>query len=127
MAPVMYRLLEQNPASPQHSRHSARAAAKVAADRPLGACEGAVETTAAENCWEASDQRRDAKRHFAESGVSCVWRHFSAEIVPLCYACTTKDEYRHTCNEQRKYVVSKLPIKRLKRTTRLGREGSPQN
>jgi hypothetical protein len=59
----MYRLLENNPARPQNSRHPARATAKRSG-KPAGKPEeGAVEKPPAAICWEASDQRRDAKRH----------------------------------------------------------------
>jgi len=78
-APVMYRLLERNPASPKNSRHPASASANEAAleKRETGrkqSAAGAVETTTARsNSWEASDQRRRPKRHSIRSGVSCVW------------------------------------------------------
>ena len=45
----MYRLLGKIPASPQNSRHSARAIAKEAIDRLGEPVEGAVEITAGHN------------------------------------------------------------------------------
>ena len=45
--PVMYRLLERNPASPQNSRHSVRASAKEAVDRPREPVKSAMDITIA--------------------------------------------------------------------------------
>jgi hypothetical protein len=75
----MYRLLEKRPASPKKSRRPARASANKAAlqkgnDRQGQAAVGTVEKTAVHHMiWEASDQRRTAKRHSAWNGVLCVW------------------------------------------------------
>jgi len=57
IVPVMYRLLEDSgqPARQQTLGKSSR----QGSGRPAGrACAGAVDTTTAVNCWEASDQRR---------------------------------------------------------------------
>ena len=59
----MYRLLERFRPARKNSRRSTRAAIHEVADRSREPVEGAVEITTAHNCWEASDQRRDAKRH----------------------------------------------------------------
>jgi len=80
-----------------------------------------VEKTIGRNCWEASDQRRDAKRHllkwrFARLGRRTLINH---------YACTQVQAHCATCTDSWEPVLSKLPIRRLKRTTLRGREGSP--
>jgi len=60
----MYRLLENTrPARKQQT--PARAATKKWQTGGKSV-EGAVETTIGRNCWEASDQRRDTKRHSQE-------------------------------------------------------------
>jgi hypothetical protein len=65
--------------------------------------------------WEASDQRRTAKRHSVESGVSCIWC-FLGQTPPR----ETPLPANGTCQPRRLSVVSDLPIKRLTRATPIG-------
>ena len=122
----MYRLLDKYPASPQNSRHPARASTKEVVDRSGEPVEGAVEITTGRNCWEASDQRRDAKRH------SKKWRFVlsGSQLLQAGIGISGLRLYRTiahctTCAVSRETVLSNLPIRRLKRTTHLGRVGSP--
>lgn len=64
----MYRLLGRVRPAPQNSRRSARATANEAAletreNRPSELVEGTMEQPSALTSWEASDQRKNAKRH----------------------------------------------------------------
>ena len=78
-----------------------------------------MEKTIGRNCWEASDQRRDTKRHLLK------WRFVrlddgltSLRLYPVQARCAT-------CTDSWEPVLSNLPIRRLKRTTLRGREGLP--
>ena len=69
----MYRLPGRYRPARKNSRHSARAAANEAADRSREPVQAQWIQPLPTICWEASDQRRDMKRHSGVSGVSCVW------------------------------------------------------
>ena len=69
--PVMYRLLEYSgePAKTADTRQEQPPKKRQTGRESLQ--KGAVETTTAHNCWEASDQRRN-ETLLISSGVSCV-------------------------------------------------------
>ena len=62
----MYRLLGEIPASPQKQQTPSKSNRQRSGNRLGKSVEGAVEITTAAICWEASDQRRDTKRHLKE-------------------------------------------------------------
>lgn len=105
------------PASPQNSRRSARAAANEAVDRPREPVEGAMDTTVAHNCWEASDQRRDTNAA-RSSGVCACARSYRVRFCAINrvrdgYGCTSAHNRQTPCAVLRDPVLSNLPIKRL--------------
>jgi hypothetical protein len=65
-------------------------------------------------CWEASDQRRDMKRHSNSEWRFVLWLHLNIGTVlfgsVLSYAGTALRELLPTCKGARLPVVSKLPI-----------------
>lgn len=112
----MYRLLEN--IRPDRKRAGARQEhppKKRQTGREAWIRRGGI--TTGRNCWEASDQRRDAKRRSKE-------RRF-VRLERCCFekiGITSGDGFadaasRATCAVSREPVLSDLPIRRLMRTT----------
>jgi len=113
----------EDPGQPKEQRDPARATAKVAAPqkgRPAGrTCRRRGGYNRRPHpAWEASDQRRTAKRHSFGSGV-CVsgetLGHFGQAETGL-----PRRNRKCPCQQPLLAVVSDLPIKRLTRATRKG-------
>ena len=114
--PVMYRLLENiRPDRKRAGTRQEQPPKKRQTGRGAWIRRGGQ--TTGRNCWEASDQRRDAKRHskewrFVRLG-RCCWRRSemaSITLVQMRAGCATCAVFRET-------VLSNLPIRRLMRTT----------